>query len=390
MKVSRSRWLVAVVAACLVAFAVTACGGSSHSTGSSGASSSSGTSSGGLSSSQKTAVADAKAAFAKYTKTQPPISIPALPAKPPTGLNVVIASCALPVCQQETSPAVSAAKMLGWHVKTLQSALTPTAYQTTLSQILQDKPQYAAVTPIVPNSFVTKQISQIASEGTKVLEMSPPSDNPSTAGPVLAAVAGPPELSFSGQLMGDAVVSDANGPADTLFVWDPSFASTWEPTKAAFTKVIESAGGKVAVLQVSQANIGKSIPGQIVSYEQSHPDVKYIAFALSDFAIGVPEALKAASLSDKVKLLSRAPGAENMSEVKSGGEWVEVGEENATGGYRVVDQIARLAMHQPLPASLRNPVGWHQIYDQSNVTETSTSPDAPGVPKVFLKAWHVS
>jgi hypothetical protein len=332
-------------------------------------------------------VTAAKAQYAQFVKTQAPIQIPVLPKKPPSGLTVTIVTCPLPVCATETNAAAAAAKLLGWKVTSLTTPLTPAGYQTTLNQIVAHPTQLLALTPAVPNSFVAKQLATLQAKKIPIVEMSTAgSDEPSAAGPVVAAVAGSPQLAMSGQLMGDAVVNDAGAGAKTVFVTDPSL-TVWNSTKAGFTKVITGAGGSVGVLDINSQNVGKQVPSQIVSYMQSHPDVKYIAFALSDLDAGVPEALAAASIKG-VKIISRAPEPLNLANIKAGTEWASVGEENSTGGYRAIDQLARSVEKVPL-GNLRNPPGWHQIFIQSNVTETSTPPATPGVPSVFLKAWHL-
>jgi ABC-type sugar transport system substrate-binding protein len=338
--------------------------------------------------SSSAAITAAKAEFVKYLKPQPAIVVPELPSKPPTGLSVTITGCPLPVCVSLTSPAVEAAKTLGWKVAFLQVGLTPQAYQASLNQVLQSPPRLAAITSVTPDSFVSRELAAIARTGTEIAEIAPAGDNPSTGGPVKAAVNGAPEMAESGRLMGDAVVADG-GKASSVFVWDSSFSSIWGPVKRNFTDVVAGAGGTVDVLDVSQANIGKSIPTQVTSYLQAHPNVRYVAFALSDLDAGVPQALRAAGLSSRVKLISRGPSITTLKDIADGDEWATVGEEDPSNGYRVIDQLARLVMNVPLSGDLRNPAGWHQIFIRSNVPGTSSVPTPPGYPEAFLAAWHL-
>jgi hypothetical protein len=334
------------------------------------------------------AVSAAKAAFQKYVAVQPSIQIPALPGKPTTGKTITIVSCPLPICAEETDPAVAAAKLLGWKVTQLETQLTPEGYQSTLNQVAANPTNFVAITPVTPDATIATQLAALKKAGSKIVMMSPSGSDPTADGPVDAAVAGPPQFELSGQLMGDAVVANADGAANTLFVWDPSVANVFGPVKEGYTQVVTGAGGQVAVLDVSNSNIGTAIPGQVTSYVQAHPDVKYIAFSLSDEAAGVPQALKAAGLSQSVKIVSRAPSATTLADIKNGSEWASVGEETAAGGYRVIDQFARMADDIAL-GDLMNPAGWHQIFIQSNVTETTAVPETPGFPDVFLSAWHL-
>lgn len=384
MTTSARRTAAAVVSLTAAVTALAACGSSSG-TPAAGPTSSAAPAASGSASAVVTA---AKAEYAAYLKAQAPLVIPSLPAKPPSGKTITIVSCPAPVCAQETDPAAEAAKLLGWKVTASAPQQSPENYQAALNQIVASPTDFVALTPVTPDSFISKQLAALKQAGAKVIEMSPSGSTPSADGPVQADVAGIPVFSKSGRLMGDAVVNDANGAASTLFVWDPSIATVLSSIKDSYTQVVTSAGGTVAVLDVSFANIGKTIPGQVASYIQAHPKIKYVAYAVSDAATGVPQALASAGLSGKVKMVSRAPSAATLADIKSGAQLASVGEENAAGGYRAVDLFARMAMRVDL-GELRNTEGWHQIFDRSNVTDTSSAPVTPGYPDAFLTAWHL-
>lgn len=384
----RFRKCTPIAIAAGVVLLVTACGSASTSAGQSGSSTTVGSSS-ATQGSAVPAVAAAKAEFAKYSAAQPDIAVPALAGKPATGKTITILTCPNPVCTQETDAAAAAAKLLGWKVTALSSAQTPEAYQGALTQIVANPTDFVAITPSTPDSFISGQLTALQKAGSKVIEMSPSGSTPSAQGLVQAAVAGIPLFTFSGRLMGDAIVKDAGGAADTVFVWDPSIATVIGSVKSGMTDVVTASGGSVGVLDISFADIGKTIPGQVVSYVQSHPKVKYIAFAVADAATGVPQALAAAGLSQQVKLISRAPSAGTMADIKSGAQWASVGEENAAGGYRAVDLFARMASNVAL-GDLRDTAGWHQIFTHSNLPTVAGAPTAPGSPQAFLTAWHLS
>ncbi len=341
----------------------------------------------GTNAATSSAVLAAKAEFQTNLKTQSAPAVPLLPAKPPSDRSITIQTCPLPVCQTTTTAAREAALKLGWKVSYLQSDLTPQAYQTVVNQIVANPPQLLALTPVVPDSFISGQLATLKAHGTKVVEIAPGSNVPAAAGPVEGVVAGTADFAHRGRLMGDAVVADAGGAADTLYVWDPTLAANFTPERNALTTVIDGAGGAVAVLDVSQANIGKTIPTQVTSYLQSHPKVKYVAFAIADLAIGVPQALRSAGV-PPVKILSTGPQASTMADLAHGDQWASVGQENAAAGYRAIDQLARLTMGLTL-GPLADAPGWSQIYVKDNVTETNAPPAYAGFPQNYLTAWRV-
>lgn len=373
---------LALSAVLCLALGFAACGDDDEDTSSSKAGSDAATS-------ESPAVAAAKKDYAAAVKEQPAIEIPALAEKPASDRTVTIVTCPLPVCKAETDPAKEAAEQLGWKVNYVSHSLTPASFQSTMDRVVQNPGDLVTYVPAVPNSFITKQLEALKAKKVPVAVIAPAGDSPSPDGLNQAAVVGKPHFAESGRLMGVSVVNDAGEGAKTVFVTDPAIKSIWGPIQEAYTKTVTDAGGSVDLLNVSTQNIGKSIPTQVVSYVQAHPDVKYLTFALADITVGVPQALASAGVADKVKIVSRAPQAANLANINAGTEFASVGEENTAGGWRTIDQLARLDAGVEMDDELRNPVGWHQIFTKDNVTETSGPPPTPGSPDVFLKAWQL-
>jgi hypothetical protein len=293
------------------------------------------------------------------------------------------------VCATTSKAQQASAEKLGWKVKYLTFDLTPESYKATIDQVVQDPPDLLAINALLPDSAIASQLAALQKAGTQIIETVPAGAEPKPEGPVEGVVASDPQFGQSGELMGSAVVADAGGPAKTVFVLDPALAGSLHAVTEGFTKVVTGAGGSVDQLKVNTAETGKAMPGQIVSYLQAHPDTKYLALALADYAAGVPQALKSAGLSDKVKIISRAPQASTMADIKSGAQWASVGEENTAAGWRANDLLARLAANVD-PGDLRNAAGWHQIFIADNTKDTSTAPQATDFEAVFEKAWHLN
>jgi ABC-type sugar transport system substrate-binding protein len=187
--------------------------------------------------------------------------------------------------------------------------------------------------------------------------------------------------------MGAAVVADAGTGAKAVVVNDPTF-SYWTTTAKKFSDRVEAAGGSVDTLKVAAAGIGKTIPGAIVSYLQRHPDTRYVALAVNDFSVGLAPALKSAGLSSKVKVVSRAPSAANMTDIAEGDQWLSVADENTAAGWRITDALARILVGDKLATCCEKPDGWHHIITKDNATRNAV-PTTPGVPDAFMTAWGV-
>ncbi|WP_084144730.1 sugar ABC transporter substrate-binding protein [Amycolatopsis jejuensis] len=373
-----SKIPLAAIVVSVVSVLVTACGG--------GAAGSTGNVE--LSAAQKAVVADAEAAFAKYSKVQPLETVPSLPQAPPRGKTMTLITCSLPVCATLADGAASAARALGWQLTTLNSNSTPQGFLSAMDQVAANPPDAFAYISALPDSSIATQLNKIAKAGTKIVALSPIGNPLKTPGPVQAVVGGEKDTAMSGRMMAQSVVADAHGPANSVFVWDPSFAGVWGPIKDAYEGVLKGAGSTPGVLEVSNANIGKTVPSQIVSYLQANPDTKYVALAVVDYNAGLDSALRAAGLLNKVKIISRAANPAALKAINDGTQWASVGLELASSGYRCLDQLARLMMGVPLGDKV-DQAGWEQIYVKGNVTQTSAQPEAPDYERVYQTAWHV-
>jgi ribose transport system substrate-binding protein len=344
----------------------------------------------GSSSGSKEVVAAAQERVDAMSVEQPPIEVAPLPGAVEKGLTYGFITCPLPVCRTVTDASVKAAEALGWESKQVETEMTPEGYVAAWDQLLQDPPDVIAFIPFAPDTIVEKQLAKAADLGIPVVSIAPAGDRPSKDGPVSASYNGYPELRESGALMGDVIVADGGSGSNTVFVWDPALSAIWNPIKDGFEDQVKKAGDKPQVLEVSASGIGTALPGQVVSYLQAHPEIKYVAFALADMTVGVPEALQTADLADTVKITSRAPQAANLANVKKGTEWTTIGEEIESNGWRVVDGLARLSLGATPDDQWFEPGGWHQVFTADNVTQTDESPVTPGSPDVFLAAWNVS
>lgn len=374
----RRKASLAVVCLVLLAALLSACGG--------GGDSSSSTAAEETQASGNSAQEQAQKTVAEFSAEQPPIKIPAISGPPPKGKSVALISCPVTVCVSVITGAEEAADALGWSHKTFQSPLTPEGYSATWTNALRSNPD--AIIYIggnFPDETVQKQLEEAKERGIPAIGIA--NNEIPKEGSVLPAVYdGPPQFSESGRLMGALVAAESGSDAHVVFA-DPQLPP-FEGMKKEFAEEVEKAGGSVEFMQTNIESIGKSLPSQIVGYLQSHPDTNYIALALNDMSPGVPQALEAAGLSEKVKLLSRAPSPSALADIKSGAQFASVAEETSSNGWRAVDAVIRLMLGDSLNCC-RYPAGWHQILTKENITDPSATPKTPGDPDAFLEAWGV-
>jgi ABC-type sugar transport system substrate-binding protein len=89
-------------------------------------------------------------------------------------------------------------------------------------------------------------------------------------------------------------------------------------------------------------SLGKDAPDRIISYLRSHPKVNYIALSVSDaLGTGLPAALKAAGLGDKVKIVGQGGGTQNFADMKAGSIDALVPADLFSYDYLMLDALAR-------------------------------------------------
>ncbi|MEZ5075909.1 MAG: hypothetical protein R2725_00525 [Solirubrobacterales bacterium] len=379
MSRNRTRsWIWSLAPVLVLAIALSACGGSSSSSTDSGAAET--TAAGETAESGSSAVEAAAAEVEEFAAVQPAAEVPPLPEQPAGGKSVGIVTCGFPSCQETTKAVEEAAEALGWSTKSYISEVTPESYASTWDSVLQDSPDAIVYTGLFPNENISKQLAEVEDKEIPAVAIAA-WDGP--GGALQAVYNGAPQLEQSGELMGAAVVAEGGAEGKSVLVWDPK--TLMGPVQEGYAKAIQGAGGSFDELEISALETGKAVPGQVVSYLQAHPDVEFAVFAISDFATGVPQAVKGAGLTG-VKIAGRVPHPANIKEIQGGGEWTQIAEETAGSGYRAIDAIARIEQDVSFE---KYPAGWHRIVNAGNADEPGVA-NQPGVPDSFLEAWHVN
>ncbi len=132
---------------------------------------------------------------------------------------------------------------------------------------------------------------------------------------------------------------------------------------------------------------GGNIAPQVVSYLQAHKDVKYVYAFIGDLATGLPQALKAAGMSD-VKIMGAVPNVDQIQSLidKTSSAWLAL--PRVEGAWQVVDAMARYS--EGMDFSIADTIIPRPIFTQDNVTSPAT--DYAGVPDFeaqFKALWGV-
>ena len=136
---------------------------------------------------------------------------------------------------------------------------------------------------------------------------------------ILANVAGKDNSAKIGESLAAEIVADSKGKANTLFVNISAFQIL-----QALGKQLESSYKQFcpncayAALDIPVTSLGKDAPDRIVSYLRSHPQVNYVVLSVSNaLGAGLPAALRAAGLADKVKIVGQSGDTQTFQDLQA-------------------------------------------------------------------------
>ena len=320
-----------------LAVVVTACS-SSGSGGSTGPGSSSAASAG---------VSDgvAKAKEFVTAHSSPPTQIPAgltpLPSKPPTGKTIALVSTPAADVTVVAAAMKKATAALGWTLKIFKTNGTPEGTASAMNLAVQSKPD-AVIQLGFPKATFPDAVANLQKDGIPYIE----GGTTDTPGPDLAAISVAADFTKQGNWLGHWIAADSNGKADVVVINLSNYAVLVDVADAVKSTLQTDCGGSCRVdVQEAQLSNAGSVPSQVVSYLQSHPSVDYVVMTAEDFTIGVPQALAAAHLSNRVKVVTHG---DNLTQVEAGQQAAIIPNADIYLGWQLTDAAVRAIMHLPL------------------------------------------
>ena len=379
--ISKARWLIAIALLVTAALTLAACGGGdSSTTGDGGSTDTASQSTPG----SEAGVAEAQALVQKGLKAPTTIGITKPIGKPiPTGKNIDFVVCPASACVQLKDNFVSGAEVLGWNVKELQSGESAGEIQATWDQVVRDAPDAAVYSSITRAQF-EPQLKQLEQANIPVLACC---TNDHEGGAVKLVTAGISDQADPARLLAAWPIADTEGDTNSLLLTIPAYTIL-----EAQTPVIEKAYEKwcpdceLDVLDIPVQSVGKDVPNQVVSYLRSHPDVNYVMATLDSLTQGLPAALNAAGLGDKVKIVGETPDPPNLQQVASGDEAATVAFPIYELGWIWDDALARVFTNQSVkPDQVRLPF---QLLTKDNLlSDTEVTPLVQNYEEEFKELW---
>jgi len=273
---------------------------------------------------------------------------------------------------------------LGWRSKTIITDFTPESYTSTFNTALQLHPNYIIYCVCGTQTVIAAQVAKAHAEGIGVIAAGASGVSIGPDQGVMGEVNGSQVNTQYSTLMADVVIADATSTSGILYVWDPT-AGAHIKAHSVFTQAITAAGGTVDSLSVKLTDVGAALPGQVVSYLQSHPSTKYVVFADDALIAGVPTAITNAGLK-LPKIIGQAADTQQVQYVKQGLQFADIDSDSVGCTWYGVGVMAQYALGGT-PTDTQ-PVGPFFVITK----ETASMVPAvlfPGEPDNFLKAWHV-
>jgi ribose transport system substrate-binding protein len=334
------------------------------------------------------AAAEAAVKAATIIPTAIPVTVP-LPSKPPAGKTVVYLQCEEAQCGQEGAGLKAAAATIGWNVKVLNfQAANPATLVTALQTGLQYKPVAAFFSGVPQEAWASAQPAY-AKAGAFITENF---DHLTPSGPGVEAGRGYASASAAaGKLLADEQIADSNGaPAKSLLVSVPSYP-VFVPTAEAYQGEISKACPSCSVTAVN-ATLPQLLGGQlipaVVSAVKRTPGLTYIVSVNGGFTAQLPQALSAAGLGGKYKIISGKGGVLDQQNVLNGTQLATLNGPLVMGGWQDMDMAIRTVMHLPIPAG--DHIVPTVLLTKGNIGTPQNSYDVPAdYAAQFEKLWHV-
>jgi ribose transport system substrate-binding protein len=328
-----------IVFPCVVALAAAGCGSSTKTTGA--------TNSPAASSSP--ALAEVKRSVEERTNAPTSVGSFSAISKPiPKGKKLLFLECAT-ACGQIGTGVQAAAHALGWTYQRIQLGASPAAIANGWQQAVQAHPD-AVIASGNPRVLFEKQLAQLHQAGIPYFGCCTADK---LGGGMEASIAGAKDYEARGKLMADWVLAKRGPSSDTILftVADfPVLNNLVEGFKAEYHA--KCPGCKVTVENAQVTDIGTKLPAQVVSAVQRNASANYLVFGFGAMTTGVPAALKAAGLSERVKAISQNPEPANLEAIVHGNvEEAGIPLPESIIGWMAVDAAARHFAKEALPQS---------------------------------------
>ena len=300
----------------------------------------------------------------------------------PAGKKVAFISCGAAGCDAQAPVIQQAAGDLGWTATTISTNGSPAQVQNAIETAIRQGAD-VVVLDAVNRASVATQIGEMQAKGIAFVTCC--STDPVGNG-ILFNTSTSDQNTGIGQDIADLITADSGGKANTLYVNISAFAilqSLGDALKQAYTQ--ECPGCGYDTIDIPLTALGKDVSDRIVSYLRAHPSVNYVALSTSESLVaGLPAALSAAGLVDKVKIVGQGGNTTVFQYIANGQMLGTVPFDFFTVDYLMLDAAVRNFTGQTI--AMTPPPHW--VVTKDNLpTATQLFPVVADYRTQFMKLW---
>lgn len=304
----------------------------------------------------------------------------------PTGKKIVFISCGVEACEIQGNIIKEGAKLLGWSAETIGTDGSPEQLQNAFQTALRQGAD-GVILNAVTRAVVAKQLDEAEKQGVPFVTLS---SVEKTGDGILANIADTRNSGRIGSLLAAQIVSDSGDDANTLYVNISAFQilkALGDQFESSYKQYCPSC--EYGSIDIPVTSLGKDAPDRIVSYLRSHPQVNHVVLSVSNaLGAGLPAALRAAGLADKVKIIGQSADTQTYQDLQAGNIEAVVPYDYYTVDYLMLDALAR--HFAGVPVKDQSPPLW--VVTPDNMPEAATKGLFPVVENYqaqFKKAWGI-
>jgi len=375
------RGALALAAAVTLTLALTGCG--SDASGGRGGGGN-GVAAGDLAAAEA-AVKDASTYATNITITEP------LPEKPTPGKTLAFISCDIPSCVNWGKSLKEATAAVGWH---LQSVPMKVADPASMTSAMRTALRYDPVAVVMPgfnqSIWASVKSDYEAAQVPLILTGYVPADKWSSG---IYTVQGPPYYERQGSAIASWFAANSKGKGKALVVYAPEYA-IFAAENDGFKKTLQEQCPDCTTeeLKVTQAQVsGQQAPGLIVAALRRDPKITHVVALSGSYTTGLPNALAAAGLQDKVTVGAALARADSVGEMLAGHFAVLTNQAEFVAMYYAMDIALRLDQGAPVLEKEASAGPKVQLLTPENTPEPVDSVDTPlDYAEQFAKLWQAN
>lgn len=297
--------------------------------------------------------------------TQIPVTVPIT--KPiPSDKTIGFVNCGADVCIELGKALTEANNVLGWETKVINTDGSVEEIANAWKQLADDPEIDGVYGSGYPKEIFAGSLAKLEERGAPVVEcctMDAPGDG------ITIMQGQSKDYAPLTTLWAAAVTVDSNADGDVLYITNPGFSTQADMTKF-FKADLASMCPDCSIedLEIPLTSIGADSSNRIVSTLRSNSDIKYVVIAYGGVTVGLPAALKAASLND-VKILDQSATLQGYQYIATGQQLATVVYPYRDSMWQAADAFARVFAGEAVDPSNQPPQFWH--VHEGNLPSTS-------------------